>query len=125
MDLGESILVDYDNQWNTYKMMEESDLAVTINSQAGLEASIRGVPTVVCGQAFYANLGFTREAGTSQQLEAAVVQGLSGGWEADWEYSSRCFAHIFFQRYCVKKTEDEVARLMGRAATQWFPDLND
>ncbi len=35
---------------------------MTVNSQAGLEALIKGKDVIVCGQGYYTGLGFTFEA---------------------------------------------------------------
>ena len=65
--------IDADNMYDMYDLMAGCSAAVTINSQSGLEAAIRGKPVVVCGEAFYGGLGFTCEAQVpcNRQISAA------------------------------------------------------
>src|SRR5690606_11332256 len=64
-----NVIVDSENSFDTYALMDRADLIVTINSQAGLEAAVRG-KQVLCGNgAFYGDLGFTHDYASIPQLQ--------------------------------------------------------
>jgi hypothetical protein len=71
----------HSQQLNTYDLMRESELGLTLCSQAGLEMLSLGKPVVVAGQAFYAGKGFTfdvpNRACYPAVLEAALNSTLS------------------------------------------------
>lgn len=48
--------------YDTYALIDNADVCVTINSQAGLEALIKGKQVIVCGQGYYTGINFTFEA---------------------------------------------------------------
>ena len=108
IESGENILVDHENCWDTYSLMQTATCAVTMNSQAGLEAQVRGVPTIVCGHAFYDGLGFTYHAGNRQDLATKMAEALSTGECSERTYRARLFAYIYFEKYCIEKSEASV-----------------
>ncbi len=57
---------------NTALILEEADLGVTINSQAGFEMALKHKRVVVCGDAFYARKGFTYDVARPEALEATM-----------------------------------------------------
>ena len=67
--------------YDTYSLIDSADVCVTVNSQAGLEALIKGKDVIVCGQGYYTGLGFTFEALNrmclSSFLDMIVKQGVS------------------------------------------------
>lgn len=111
---GAEVMVDHENEFDTYSLIEQCDAAVTLNSQAGLEAAIRNRPVVVCGDAFYGGLGFTLEAPSpnllSIQLESAL--GLNPQERDQQTHLARQFAYIYFEKYCVPKTPEGLAALV-------------
>lgn len=66
---NEDFIIDADNSYSTYSLIEQSDVCITINSQAGLEAACLGKPVVVCGQCMYENAGFTQRARSKSELQ--------------------------------------------------------
>lgn len=108
----ERICVDHENLLDTYSLMEQCSFAVTVNSQSGLEAAIRGKPVVVCGNAFYSNLGFTVDTPDPSRFQA--IMGLP--MEAN-PAEARRFAAIFFQRYCRPQTAAAIAGLIADTAS--------
>lgn len=44
---------------DTQALMQEADIGITVNSQAGFEMALKHKRVVVCGDAFYARKGFT------------------------------------------------------------------
>jgi hypothetical protein len=110
------VMIDHDNRYDTYDLISKADAAVTLNSQAGLEAAIRGVPTVVAGQAFYGELGFTLDAGCPEVL--AIQLGRALGMDAarkdESRLAARVFTQIYFERYCIPKSPEAVALLIAK-----------
>lgn len=106
------MMIDSDNEFDTYSMIDQSDLVVTINSQAGLEAAIRGKSVVVNSGAFYAGLGFTFDFQTQRTLYAA----LSDASEASGELkkrnlsASRMFIYTFYERFCIPFSAQSLAK---------------
>ena len=102
--------IDFDNRYDTYQLIEDCRVAVTVNSQSGLEAAIRGKPVVVCGQAFYGDLDFTWDAPAPELFSAAMTGALS---ERGTDVSAaRRFHDAFFRKYCRSKTVDGLIDLI-------------
>lgn len=112
--LGADVVIDHDNEFDTYALIAATDVAVTTNSQAGLEAAIRGVPTIVCGDAYYGSMGFTLEAPDSEILKSQLYKSLHFN-ETDklrLAQAAKIFTYIYFEKYCVNKTEESLADLV-------------
>jgi hypothetical protein len=107
------LAVDKDNEYDTYSMIDQADAVVTLNSQAGLEAASRGVPTVVCGDAFYAGLGFTFDAPDPCAFQAQLSRalGVQGEVRDQFGAEARKFTYVYFERYCIKRDPLAVASL--------------
>lgn len=106
--------VDSENQWDTYHLIESAKCAVTINSQSGLEASLRGTPCIVCGQAFYAAMGFTLDALSEPFFETAFESALNCSPERldKMKFLAKKFACIHFDKYCIEKSPRSLVRLI-------------
>ena len=63
----------HSQEMNTYDLMRESELGITICSQAGLEMLSMGKPVVTAGRAFYAGKGLTHDV-TSRAAYPAVLE---------------------------------------------------
>ena len=109
------LVVDKDNEYDTYSMIDQADAVVTLNSQAGLEAASRGVPTVVCGDAFYAGLGFTFDAPAPFAFQAQLSRalGVQGEVKSQLGAEARKFIYVHFGRYCIKRDPFAVASLVA------------
>ncbi len=110
------VMIDHENTYDTYDLISKADAAVTLSSQAGLEAAIRGVPSVVAGQAYYGGLGFTLDADCPEVLEIELGRalGMSDESKAERRLAARIFTHIYFERYCITKSPDAVAQLVAK-----------
>ena len=62
------VVVDSENEYDTYSLIDYSDLCITINSQAGLKALIKNKDVILCGIASYGGLGFSYEAHNKDML---------------------------------------------------------
>lgn len=109
-------MVDHENAYDTYGLIGAAEVAVTVNSQAGLEAAIRGLPTVVAGDAFYGGLGFTQDAPEPRLLKVQLEHALGLDEEQKREATAeaRVLAYIYFERYCIQKSPESVANVIAR-----------
>jgi hypothetical protein len=114
--LGDLVCVDFDNSYDTYSMISASDVVVTVNSQAGLESAIRGKHVVTCGQAFYSALGFTRSAENTEEIKQAVTKFIQQNPEPAHTISARIFYYVFFEKYCILKSADTIAKKLSTSA---------
>lgn len=104
-------IVDKDNSYDTYALIDDCAAAVTVNSQAGLEAAIRGKGVVVCGDAFYGGLDFTCDAPHPDFLDAALRKATT---ESANVATARRFAYVFFERYCHEKSASGLIQLIEK-----------
>lgn len=125
--LGDLLLVDEDNRYNTCDLIRQADVCVTVNSQSGLEAALLDREVVLCGDAFYGQLGFTHEANDAPSLEFSLDRILRDGLRLNDGRAARAFFHIFTELYCVPKSLESVVRLLSarpgfRAVPTTHPD---
>jgi FkbM family methyltransferase len=111
--LGERLVLDADNTHDTCDFIRQSDVCVTINSQAGLEAALLDREVVLCGDAFYGGLGFTHEATDAPSLEFTLDRVLRDGLHLNDGRDARLFFHVFTELYCLPKTAASVVRLLS------------
>lgn len=107
-DLG--AIIDEDNSYDTYNLINRCETAVTVNSQAGLEAALRGRPVVVCGEAFYGGLDFTADAPSPAYFDSAMQA--AGRFGPEQTAAARQFAYIFFEEYCREKNAHTLLQLV-------------
>lgn len=105
IELGK-LIVDHRNEYDTYSLIEQADVVVTLNSQAGLEAAMIGKPVILCGDAFYGGLGFTYEVRHPENLATTLRVALRDGATAPDTASS--FVQIFYENYCLAKNANAV-----------------
>ncbi len=102
--------IDEKNELDTYDLIDSCRIAVTINSQSGLEAAIRGKQVVCCGDAFYCGLDFTCDAPSPAYFSAAMEQANQTLTSAVTK-KARQFAYIFFHHYCREKSPRSIVQL--------------
>jgi capsule polysaccharide export protein KpsC/LpsZ len=100
--------------YDTYALIEISDVCVTVNSQAGLEALIKGKDLIVCGQSFYSGLGFTFEALNRDGLVCSLDQVLVRGVSALNNTEINKFFYTTSEKYFLDKTEKSIKQLLAR-----------
>lgn len=109
------ILIIKNKEFYTYNLFQCVESIVTLTSQIGLEAAIKGVPVVTVGKAFY-NLGnFTLNSNISsnddkksftkkvrdQIEESFIVDKIS------MQNKAQCFASFLFNEYMVSSKDSE------------------
>jgi hypothetical protein len=105
------VTIDSENQWDTYRLIETADLVVTINSQAGLEAAIRGKNVVTSGRCFYAGLDFTTDVTSADEMAEALSKSISSGYSAERHALAQKFFYVFFKKYCIEKQNRPLVEL--------------
>jgi hypothetical protein len=120
-------VIDAENEFDTYGLIRQSDVCVTICSQAGLEALMLGKEVVLLGDAYYGGLGFTHDVQALTHLGQTLATALSpSGRRADPD-NVAAFFYVFDQIYCVEKSGDGLAalitRTLGRARLPTLPQL--
>lgn len=108
---ADDVLIDADNIYDTYALIESCSFAVTVNSQSGLEATLLGKAVVVCGDSFYSGLGFTLDAAVPKLFEHQLDQAR----EAEHKSGALEFAYIFFEHYCRPKTMESLVKLIRQS----------
>ena len=114
------VSVDSENQWDTYNLIESADVVVTINSQAGLEAAVRGKNVITSGRCFYSGLDFTTDVTSKDAFHWAIENALQTGYSKTKHRLAQKFFYIFFERYCVTRTTTEIVKLIKRATSYRF-----
>lgn len=110
--MGSRLVLDDANRYDTYDMIRQAGVCVTINSQAGLESAILGREVVLCGDAFYGSLGFTHEAVDARSLAFVLDRILLENWRLNKGSTAAKFFHVFTELYCLPKTVESVLRLL-------------
>jgi len=108
------VTIDSENQWDTYRLIEAADVVVTINSQAGLEAAIRGKNVVTSGRCFYAGLDFTTDVTSSAGMADAVSKCIESGYSKERHALAQKFFYVFFEKYCIKKQNRQLIELFRK-----------
>lgn len=108
------VTIDSENQWDTYRLIEAADAVVTINSQAGLEAAIRGKNVVTSGRCFYAGLDFTTDVTSADEMAEAVSKSIKSGYSAERHALAQKFFYVFFEKYCIEKQSRRLIELFRK-----------
>jgi hypothetical protein len=113
---SDRVVIDSDNRYDTYALIRQAAVVVTVNSQAGLEASLLEKPVIVCGRSFYAGIGFTFDCDQPDDLEHALRRAVA---MTPQEHARRTalakrFGAIYFSKYCVRKSAHNIALVIAR-----------
>jgi capsule polysaccharide export protein KpsC/LpsZ len=102
-------------EYDTYSLIDIADVCVTVNSQAGLEALIKGKNLLVCGQSYYSGLGFTFEALNSESLFCALDLVLEHNISFLDQDEINKFFYIISEKYFMDRTDQSVKKLLSKA----------
>lgn len=108
--LGDRLVIDFENRYDTYNLIQQSDLVVTVNSQAGLESAVMGKAVVHGRQCFYGGLGFTYDYSDNLDFSLRLDQALHFGPQS--VAGARRFFHVFYNNFCISKNSKDVAALV-------------
>lgn len=108
------VIIDHDNLYDTYKLIDLANVCVTINSMSGLEACISGKEVILCGSSCYGGLGFTSEAYDNQDLIYHLNKiMLNTDRNIDKRGNAMAFFYTYMKMYCVQKSETELVKLIA------------
>ncbi|HNR03610.1 MAG TPA: polysialyltransferase family glycosyltransferase [Bacillota bacterium] len=102
------VVVDSENEYDTYSLIDYSDLCITINSQAGLEALIKNKDVILCGNCSYGGLGFSYEAHNKDMLLCFMDMVLKKGISLINKEDIYKFFYIFNEKYCISKDAEAI-----------------
>ena len=106
-----SVFIDDKNSYNTYSLIEQSDLVVSINSQAALEATIFGKKVVACSAAFFAGLGFTYDYQGEDDFTGIIETALRDPIRDEKKIKAREFFYCFFEKYCCRRSAEDILKV--------------
>jgi capsule polysaccharide modification protein KpsS len=72
-ELPENIEVITHNDSNTLDLLKQSSGVITCYGTSGLEAATFGIPTILAGEAYYGQKGFTFDPQTIQEYESLLL----------------------------------------------------
>jgi capsule polysaccharide export protein KpsC/LpsZ len=102
---SENVHIDYLNNYDTFKLISKSQIVVTVNSQAGLEACLYDKPVLSYHNSFYSNLGFTYDYKNEQTLNSNIEYLIKNRVEDNRNLLlAQKFFYIFFEKYCIKNS---------------------
>ncbi len=101
--------IDDSNRYSTQKLMQEADVVITINSQAGLEAQALGKEVVLLGNAFYSGLGTCWNIPDPGLLPATLDAILVDGKTRIDRALFAQFLRVYHEIYCVEKSPRHLA----------------
>jgi hypothetical protein len=109
------VVIDDDNRYDTYALIQQAAVVVTINSQAGLEAALLEKPVVVCGRSFYAGIGFTFDCNDADSLLDALRRAvaMTPQEQASRTKLAKRFGAIYLSKYCATKSARTIARTIA------------
>jgi len=101
-------------QYDTYSLIDAADVCVTVNSQAGLEALIKGKNVIACGNSFYTGLGFTFDAYSNEELLYFLDKVLNKMYSVVVWKEINSFFYIISEKYFIDKNSNSIASLISR-----------
>lgn len=100
------VIIDEENIYNTYDLIRQSDICVTVNSQSGIEAAMLGKPVIICGHAYFKGLGFTHDCFDAEDLDYKLNR-LLNHVDADKQEKvqkiAQKFFYIFMEKQCIPR----------------------
>jgi len=110
-------VLDDCRKYDTYDLIRDADLVVTINSQAGLEAAALGKPLILAGRALYGGMGFSKEVRSVDELRSAIASGISKSGEMSVEAHAIAIklTYVFLFRYSISRKAVDIADLAAWA----------
>lgn len=102
---SENVIIDSENVYNTYKLIEKAQIIITVNSQAGLEACLYNKPVLTYSNNFYSGLNFTFDYSDKQTLQNNLEFLIKNQVIENRNLIfAQKFFYIFFEKYCVSNS---------------------
>lgn len=99
-----NLVVDEDNSFNTYELIKESDIIITINSQSGIEASLLKKNVFSIEDAFYANNGFGHVYKNFEDLCLKLDKLIDDKLKINSDHERKVseFFYLYYHEFCIK-----------------------
>ena len=99
-------VLDFENSLDTFDLIRNAKVVVTLNSQVGLEAALFGKPVICCASSNYSNLGFTFDCKNKAELISCLKAALACDKQKLDKISKAAaeFDYIFNEIYCIGKS---------------------
>ena len=99
-----NLVIDEDNSFNTYDLIKQSDIVITINSQSGVEAALLNKNIFSVEDAFYANNGFGYVYKNFEDLSFKLDRLVNDNIKIkpQHEKNVREFFYLYYHEFCIK-----------------------
>ena len=99
-----NLVLDEDNSFNTYDLIKQSDIVITINSQSGVEAALLRKNVFSIEDAFYANNGFGYVYKNFEDLSYKLDKLINDNLKINpkQERKVREFFYLYYHEFCIK-----------------------
>lgn len=107
------VIIDSENRYDTYDIIDKADYCITINSQAGLEALLKGKEVILCGNSFYGGMGWTYDAYDSDDI-AHAIDKITHGTQPRCKMNKtdiQKFFYSYLNHSCIKRDLDTIVRI--------------
>jgi hypothetical protein len=106
---SDHIIIDFNNSYNTFELIRQSRMVVTVNSQAGLEACLFDKPRFTYSKGFYSNLGFTYDYSSKRDLRDLMTSLITNGDISNRSLSqAKLFFYVFYEKYCMVRSPNNL-----------------
>jgi capsule polysaccharide export protein KpsC/LpsZ len=103
---NEHVIIDEKNNYNTYDLIKDSRVVVTVNSQAGLESCLFNKPVLTYYKGFFSGIGFTHDYSNFVDLENKLKEILMLNEKGNKDLTAaKYFFYIFNEIYCIQRSE--------------------
>lgn len=111
---NKNIIVDSNNEHNTYNLIKHSDICITINSQSGLEALLLEKSVILCGNSFYSGMGWTDEAKDKQDLDYFIEKQINNDTLNQRNNDIDIFFYTYLNYSCVDRDIECIENLFAK-----------
>ena len=117
-DIPKNVTVLRNGAYNTQDLIRKCDAVIVNNSQTGLEACLLGKPTVVLGDAYYADKGFTIDVDSVLDIDRDDWYGMvsNPGSYTDIEKVKLFFWYFYrtmYNKTLAKRDRDRISRKLN------------
>jgi hypothetical protein len=106
---SEHTIIDYNNSYNTFELIKQSKMVVTVNSQAGLEACLFNKPVLTYSKGFYSNLGFTYDYSCKRDLRHLITNLIANEDTINRSLDeAKLFFYVFYEKYCIVRSSNSL-----------------
>jgi len=90
---------------SSYELAESCDVAIVYNTKLGIELTSMGIPTIVAGESWVRDRGFTWDINCKEDLTAYLSQISSMSMTAEMKEAALSFAYYFYFQRCIDVPE--------------------